>query len=222
MSADIFGIETIETAIAITVEEIATHNDVLPYPRRTRITRGWFDHLLLQWSVGRTIRRGCKEQIRQRFEARYLAQILDGHAAEAVTAIATELQQDELSALVGKQQTQSFPISLTSKVAFFYAPASLPPIDTYSRQGVNAMLRRCGAPQQVAYADYVSYCKAFQQLYDLHSALIASACASRNSEEAAQQQGISASHLFNPLLHRRVLDLALMVEGGKTFRNMEK
>lgn len=218
MCAATLNASTLSTAIAIAVEEIATHNDHLPYPRRTKITKGWFDELLRRWHVGRTIKRGCKEQVRRNFDARYVAQILDARLPEAVTAIAADLQTGGLSALVGEARTQSYPISLASKVAFFYAPDSLPPIDSYARDGANNLLRRCGASQRVVYADYPSYCAAFETLFTQYGEVVIEACLSSIGMAAAQQQGVSVAHLSNPLLHRRIFDLVLMIEGGRHFQ----
>jgi len=157
-----------------------------------------FARFTQEYSVQRTIRKGAQEELRPRLlHQRSLKALLHDHTGQALDRLVDRLSQE-----FGTHDPPRRMTSVISKVAAFLAPHAFTAWDRYARSGLSSYL---GAKQSETYADYLE--KVNTSLDGDLGKEVRIACARYYPSEYARKQN---------RFHRRVLDVHLMIRGGRS------
>jgi hypothetical protein len=162
-----------------------------------------FAAFLDEYSVRRTIRRGTSDKLRitlssPAFELQALLNDTSGKLLDAGEA-GLRSQFGTLSGARGLR-------SAMSKIAAFLAPHAFIAWDDYARKGLNMVLERSLSKKFDGYAEYITYMN--RLLSGEFGERVRCACGNGYPTEYASR---------HDRFHRRVLDVALMRVGGRSF-----
>jgi hypothetical protein len=101
------------------------------------LDQAWFKWFIGEWSVARTIRKDDCELVRKYLNV-YLRRAMNRkQGAAAIDHSAQHIQKNEWSSHKRKDGTSSVPLSIVSKVGFFFCPSEIIPYDSLARMGLN-------------------------------------------------------------------------------------
>ncbi len=160
-----------------------------------------FNRFCWKWRVGRTIRKGTRTEFRRRLlhSEKFEEAIRDdsGH-------LLLELEKN-LRAEFGTRKRNGVCsiVSILSKIAAFVRPERFVAWDRFAKRGLNVVL---GRPVNARFDNYVQYLADFERVWEgPHGERI------REMTNEAPQQPLETE----PHFQRRVLDLYLMIQGGR-------
>jgi hypothetical protein len=181
----------------------------LPFPKGRVISATWFKDFLGRWSVARTIRADKQDVLRHLLNERIVSVAWSENPAHAVVQLSKEVARRRITAQ-SRNGKRMIPISLVSKVAFFYRPARLAPYDSYARKGLSM---RVGS--EVISGDYESFVTAFNNEFRKVHRQIEKECHARWARELSGKMGMPLSNLSRTAFRRKVFDNVLMAEAGR-------
>jgi hypothetical protein len=178
-----------------------------------KLTVEWFNWFAGEWKVARTIKMENRDQVRKYLDQDFRQALLDGGGAETVDDAALHIQRNRWSSQSGKSRKHGLPISLVSKVGFFFRPAKFAPLDNYAVKGLNQLCRSKGAhsPTGKKYCDYLD---SFNELYTNLEPRLNSAMQEQWVADLAGKLDCPASALTTVAMRRKLLDDYLMHLGG--------
>jgi len=153
------------------------------------------------YSVSRTIRRGTQNQLRLALRGRDFVEVLRDDTGGKFDKF-----EKEMRVRFGTGNGRGI-VSALSKVAAFIKPERFVAWDSYAKRGANIVQGRGVSSQFRAYADYLADFDSIwngptgQQIRDY--------VAAHSAEQALETE---------PRFLRRVLDVCLMICGGRTFQ----
>jgi hypothetical protein len=151
-----------------------------------------------EYSVGRTIRRGAREQLRLVLVEKLRRATLDG------TGRSLDELEEKLRPRFGTHGGTRRIISLLSKVAALLRPDRFVAWDTYAKRGVNIVLGRSASSGFDTYAEYL---EAFDRAWG--------GPPGQQIRGYVMTNGTDSEVEREPCFQRRVLDMYLMKSGGR-------
>ncbi len=155
-----------------------------------------FSRFCAEYSVGRTIRTGTKEECR-RMIRRLIRRAIKDPLGSGIDNLDRRLRPH-----FGTRNGRSM-VSMISKVGAFYRPEVFVAWDKYARKGLNIM---SNLPPSRNFTGYVHYLATVEQLW---------ATPVRKQIESAVSAAGGCPQYNPPAFGRRVLDVALMIVGGR-------
>jgi len=185
-------------------------------PTRQIMDKAWFDKFLGEWRVARTIRRDKREEVREYLNGEFRVQ-LQNKGAAAVDIAANKFSVNEWSQRNAKTGVWSEPVSLVSKVAFFFQPNKYVPLDTYSRIGVNVLREKKneGGLGNHKFPSYESYLSEFEIWFKQYKGVINEAHECSWVQDLADKLGCQKDLANREAFKRKVFDNILMRQGGR-------
>jgi hypothetical protein len=162
-----------------------------------------FEQFVKEYSVRRTIRRGTRETLRLKLirpDYDLEGMIIDC-SGRALDVHETALRKDFGTKLGWRSMR-----SAVSKVAAFLAPGTFVAWDKYARQGLNQYLGRARSSKFDTYTSYLA---------ELNS--LSSSSLGDDIRQACRGNYPSEFAASGERFHRRVLDVHLMLKGGRDF-----
>lgn len=177
------------------------------------LTAEWFNWFVVEWKVARTIKKGERDAVRRYLNSDFRDQMRRDASADAIDKAAQHLKRSNWSSLAGKNKQPTLPISLVSKVGFFFKPSELVPLDRFSLKGLND-LRRSAGMRNLNIPSYKQYLEAFNKAYRENQTEIQSALREPWIPDLAKNLGCTFETWDNEAVHRKVFDDYLMLSGG--------
>lgn len=216
-------VELSEKSLTIAIAETISlwaddrYQDYLIGHGRQKLDEDWFEWFIGEWRVARTVRQGRKPEVCSYFN-KYLPRMLKGRGADkgaAVDCAAVYLRDSKLATRNGNSGGYRRPTSLVSKVAFLYSPGWYPPMDKYSKKGLNALrgTKRKGGVGHLGFASYAEYLSCFEIHYRAHQKSIVEALAERWVTTYWRKLGVNESVRCTEKFRRKVFDNVLMQIG---------
>lgn len=160
-----------------------------------------FDKFLSSYSVGRTIRKGMRDNLRKALCDTNLRSLLRDQSGKKLDNLECKLHRK-----FGTHRPRRKMISVMSKIAAFLAPHAFIAYDQFSRKGLNKLLERPKSRNFVCYADFLMEVNGI-----LHGEI------GRHIRKACVGKYPSKQTSLNNRFHRRVLDAYLMRLGDRSF-----
>ena len=183
----------------------------LLHPKPGALTEEWFEQFVGTWNVARTIKDGKQTLVRKYLDRNLRKKILEGGGARACDAAAAHIQQQGWSSKKRKNGVGSLPISLVSKIGFFFSPRRLVPMDRYAVRGLNG-LRDKSAPRLRGRV-YREFLEAFDEQYARMEPTLAAALEEHWAIALAEKLACPASALSTIAMRRKLFDNYLMHSG---------
>ena len=178
-----------------------------------RLTEEWFRWFVGAWNVARTIKDGRQGLVREYLDHDFRKALLEGGKAETVDVAAKHIQQRGWSSQKRGSAKASLPISLVSKVGFFFCPTKLVPVDSYSKRGLNN-LRRADGSGQLKGPTYSEFLGAFNERYSIMEPQLTAILKERWVIVLSKKLGCPANALSTIALRRKLFDDYLMHTGN--------
>jgi hypothetical protein len=177
----------------------------------------WFRQFLSDWSIARVVRVEYQEDIRNFLNGKFRKAIARDHSGKVVTAGARHISQHRWTHKVASTGKRMVPISLVSKVAFFFHPGRFVPCDGYSRRGINHLLgaAHAGGAGHVQFETYEEYLEAFNNFFRKYERKIASEVALPWVKAMAKGFDCDSGALSSPAFRRKVFDGVLVGLGAE-------
>lgn len=192
----------------------------LQQPKPGELMDEWFEKFLAEWGVARTIKRDERENIREYLDHDFREMLSEGNEGKAVDDAAKYIQQQGWGSRIRNNGKGSLPISIVSKVGFFFCPYKLVPLDKFAKQGLNK-LRKHEDERKIKGDSYNEYLKAFNKQYIKNKPQLAAALGKQWVKDLAKELGCPASALKNIAMRRKLFDNYLM-ELAKNSRHIKK
>jgi hypothetical protein len=175
----------------------------------------WFRQFAGGWRVARTINQNKMELVRQYLDVQLRQQLANGHGARCVDEAAAFIQKKCWSAQKRKDGKASLPLSLVSKVGFFFRPHELVPYDNYARHGLNRLRRpkRMGGQGNYSGGSYHGYLEAFDDQFSRRQEQIRNALTESWVTILAAKLGCRTEALTSLAMQRKTFDNFLMQIG---------
>lgn len=187
-------------------------------PTRQTMDHEWFDKFLGQWNVARTISSDKHEEVRG-----YLNKVfrlsLKKKSAAVIDLGAAKIADKGWSHANKKSGIPSKPVSLVSKIAFFYQPDFYVPMDKFSRKGVNVLrgkIKNLGIGHH-AFPSYESYYNEFELCFAKHKGMLANELKCNWVKGLAKKYGCEPNLIMRDAFQRKVFDNILMRLGDRQF-----
>jgi len=156
-----------------------------------------FNAFCTEYGVGRTIRAGTRDALRERLSERLREALRDD------TGDGLDLLEQELRPEFGTRQGRGRMISVLSKMAAFVRPERFVAWDSFARRGVNVVLGRAISYPFRTYAEYMA---ALDLVWHGHLGKRIRRCVRDHAQNAVERKA---------QFQRRVLDVCLMIRGGR-------
>ncbi|WP_291722023.1 hypothetical protein [Magnetospirillum sp. 64-120] len=171
-------------------------------------TKEWFGRFLVDWKVARSIDKD-RQTMAYDFLRNELTSIHGKIDPDKISDIAVALKNKCISARCGSNGPQRvLPLSLTSKVAYFFFPLTMCPYDKYAFNSLKKRMRH--HEDRPRYHDYVSYVNSFNLLFSSVEGEIAAAT---RLECSRSSYPLPDALTGNVAVHRKILDQMLVIEG---------
>ena len=178
----------------------------------------WFRQFAGGWKVARTINQKKMGLVRQYLDVELRKQLATGKGARGVDEAAGFIQKERWSAKRRKDGKASLPLSLVSKVGFFFRPHELVPYDNYANRGLNRLRRRKRTEGQGRYRgkSYCAYIEAFDDQFSRRQEQIRNTLKEPWVIALAEKLGCSTDALASHAMQRKTFDNYLMQIGRAT------
>ena len=178
----------------------------------------WFGRFAGGWGVARTIKQEKMESVRQHLDVQLRHQLAIGQGARGVDEAAAFIQEKCWSAQKRKDGKASLPLSLVSKIGFFFRPHELVPYDNYARRGLNRLRRpkRIGGQGHYRGKSYCAYLEAFDDQFSRRQEQIRHALMESWVTILAAKLGCRVDALASLEMRRKTFDNFLMQIGRAT------
>lgn len=180
------------------------------YKRNPIFEQAAWNNFCQKWSVGRTIRKGTRDQLRLHLvQSKAFAEALKDRTGKKLGELAVALSA-EYGAVNSRNKKPAVILSALSKTAAFLKPKIFVAWDTYASRGLNlAHERPAGAKYLNGYPQYLTD---FNRLWvgEYGERIRATLTAQR------------VQHADDPRFSRRVLDLYLMNLAGREIEKLGK
>ncbi len=180
-------------------------------PRQQSIDRKWFDRFVANWGVALTVLEKHRGDVLNYLNTDFRAKVGCCSDGTAITAAARDIAAKQWTPMPEKSKEHSKPVSLVSKIAFFFRPDFFVPFDAWARKG----LRAVNATGNSSYKTYEAYFADFGPVYDTHKPEIERVIASDWAVGLAEQLACPETAMQSEAFKRKVLDNALMRFGGR-------
>jgi len=177
----------------------------------------WFEWFAGDWRVSRTIKKEKVKAVRQYLDGEFRRQLASGRGASAVDETARFIQEERWSAQKRKDGKASLPLSLVSKIGFFFRPADLVPYDNYARRGLDRLRgkKRLGGAGFFRGTSYAEYLEAFDEQFSRRQEQIGNALTESWVATLAGKLGCRPEALTSLAMQRKTFDNFLMLFGGR-------
>jgi hypothetical protein len=173
------------------------------------LAEDWFRWFVGEWKVARTIKDGQQGNVRDYLDKKFRQDLKNGGGAEAVDAAAAHIQQRGWSSQIRKDGQSSLPISLVSKIGFFFCPSKLVPLDRYALLGLNRL--RCDSSKpKIAQNPYAEYLSAFNEQFAFMDSRLTAVLKEPWVNTLACKLGCPIGALNSIALRRKLFDDFLM------------
>jgi len=158
-----------------------------------------------------------QDDIRNFLNGKFRKAIARDHSGRVVTAGARHIAEHRWSHKVATTGKRMVPISLASKVAFFFHPERFVPCDGHSRRGINLLLgaAHAGGAGHVQFKTYEEYLEEFNKFFPKYERKIASEVALPWVKALAKGLDCDSEVLASPAFRRKVFDSVLMGLGAE-------
>lgn len=173
----------------------------------------WFDWFGGQWSVFRNVKKEEIPAVREYLDEKFRQALQQGCGADAVDAAAAEIKELQWTTINGKGAENSLPISLVSKIGFFFCPDRLVPKDTFAVKGLNK-LRGLSCKPALNGPSYREFFAAFNEQYSQKEPELRAAMSEQWVKDLAGKLKCPASALTTTAMQRKLFDNYLMQVGG--------
>ena len=200
--------------------EMWTDKRYIPFlqnkPIRQTMDYKWFDEFLGDWRVARTISSDKHVEVCEYLNEEFRLR-LQGEGASAIDFAASKIAAEGWSHKNPKSGKLSEPVSLVSKVAFFFQPDSYVPLDNLSRKGVNALRGKIneGGEGHHAFPTYESYLNEFELRFAKHKDMISDEHKCTWVKDLAKKYGCKPNVISRNAFKRKVFDNILMGLGRR-------
>ena len=174
-----------------------------------KLTDNWFKRFVADWKVARTIKGDKMERVREYLDNDFRKMLLKGDEGAIVDDAAKYIQQEKWGSQMQRNGKGSLPISIVSKVGFFFCPAKLVPRDGLAWKGLNKLRRGDDEPQMRG-PSYSEYLKAFNEQYTKYESQLSTALNKQWLIDLANELGCPTSALTTIAMRRKLFDNYLM------------
>lgn len=184
-------------------------------PSYTTMDKEWFEKFIGDWSVARTISKDRQEEVRKLLNTNFRSYLIRD-SAKAVDLVTNEIAAKGWSHQ-SRDEKWSEPISLVSKVAFFFVPENFVPMDRYSRLGVNKLRgkKKDGGQGHLNSKLYECYLGEFENWFSAYEVQINGELKGAWVKELAKNLDCEPAELDRRAFRRKVFDNMLMQLGGR-------
>ncbi len=167
----------------------------------------WFKWFVRDWSVARNIKKERREDVRVCLDTNFR----DLLASEDIKGVVVDKMAKKIRVngwCSKKSENGNGPLSLVSKIGFFFKPNILIPYDSFGRDG----LKKLGVPRNET-KSYAGYLKAFDRKFKLHKKEIKNALKEPWVKALARKYRCPVKCLKLPSIRRKVFDNYLVALG---------
>ena len=185
-----------------------------------KLDEEWFKWFAGEWSVARTIRTEKRRFIVRYLDYEFRKGIASDRSGAEVDRAAGYLQSKKWTSQTRKDGSSSLPLSLVSKIGFFFDPDNLIPYDSFARRGLNKLRGTTRQGGEGHFKDGMSYCK-YLKMFNEKFILARTSIAHELDEEwvgaLAKKLDCHPKYLSMIRFQRKVFDNYLVHFGGKEY-----
>jgi len=181
----------------------------------------WFERFAGEWGVARTIKKEKVVAVRRYLDDKFRRRLASRPGASAVDEAARHIQDNRWSAQERKDGKASLPLSLVSKIGFFFRPADLVPYDNYARRGLDRLRgkKKLGGAGFFRGTSYAEYLEAFDDQFSRKREQIHEALMEPWVTALAGKFGCPSDALASVAMERKTFDNFLMFLAGRGSRD---
>ena len=185
--------------------------------RYQRLDSEWFRRFVGEWRVARTIQAKKRPIVMDYLNTNLPDALAADRNGGAIDRMATTLKRKGFSAKSGSKRRPVLPISLVSKIAFFFEPSKYTPYDNFGQKGLNTLrgTRKSGGLGHSAYKSYAEYLGDFNGYFSEYDERIRSEISTPWAKGLSQRMSVTAYQTRTIAFRRKVLDNILMGLGGR-------
>lgn len=180
----------------------------------------WFAWFLGEWRVQRNIGKKHRLEVREYLEGWFRKRLKSASKPQAVDKAAQHIKQEKWTSKGSKNGNG--PVSLVSKIGFFFEPKTLVPYDRFAREGLKHLRRMRGikkSKKSTKRDEKEAYSRFFNdwtEEFEIYEKPISDGLKQTWVEKLAKRFGCPAAALQSPVSKRKVFDNYLMAIGRKS------
>lgn len=190
-------------------------HDIVP----GKLDDDWFKWFIGEWNVARTIKAEKQKSVMHYLDTKFREEILEGKGGPAVDQAAKYIRDMRWTSRKRKDGSASTPVSLVSKVGFFFNPDNLIPYDSFARKGLNRLRgsKKEGGEGHYRGNNYSEYLAIFNEKFSYTKNSIIAAIDEAWAPALARKLGCELKYLKMVRMQRKVFDNYLVHIGGKDY-----
>jgi len=180
-----------------------------PFSKARQLDERWFKSFTGEWRVARALVGSDRTALLRFLNQHIRTYFAAGDPGAGVVKLA--------GTLVAKGFSVQRPISLASKLGFFYQPRRLIPYDRFAVEGLNRRrgMKRAGGEGRLPARDYSAYLSSFNRHFSDVAAQVKAECSSRWMKALTKRLEFHPNWAQSQAFQRKVFDNVLMLEGGR-------